>query len=116
MNANERKYDDKYEAQNDATGGDVPSGVPKDDSYVTRGSQRQVQVQRDDAPVEDPIGDPKIANSDRTLERDDREAIDRSNVLEGRTRGATKKPGTYVEPGDEEGLPGPHDGSSATRK
>lgn len=67
MNANERKYDRKYEAQNDATGGDVPSGVPKDDSYVTHGGQGQVPVQSDDAPVEDPIGDPKIANSDQML-------------------------------------------------
>jgi hypothetical protein len=67
MNANERKYDDKYEAQNDATGGDVPSGVPKDDSYVTRRGQGQGVVQSDDAPVEDVIGDPKIANSDEAL-------------------------------------------------
>jgi hypothetical protein len=35
-------------------------------------------------------------------ERDDREAIDKSNIVEGRTRGATKKAGTYAEPGDEE--------------
>lgn len=68
-----------------------------------------------------------------TVERDDREAIDKSNIVKGRTRGATKEPGTYVEPGDEEvsavvlyanvvrdvdsikGLPGPDDGTSAVR-
>jgi hypothetical protein len=64
MNANERNLDDEYEAQNDATSGDVPSGIPKDNSYVSGG---QIPVQSDDAPVEDPIGDPKKANSDAML-------------------------------------------------
>ena len=30
------------------------------------------------------------------------------------TRGAAKANGTYAEPGDEEGLPGPGDGTSST--
>ena len=49
------------------------------------------------------------------IERDDAEAIDESNIIGGgRTRGA-KPSGTYREPGDEEGLPGPEDGTSSTR-
>jgi hypothetical protein len=37
--------------------------------------------------------------------KDDKEAIDQSNIISGgRTRGA-KPEGTYQEPGDEEGLP-----------
>lgn len=49
------------------------------------------------------------------IARDDRDAIDESNIVDGRTRGATKKAGTYAEPGDE-GLPGAEDGTSALRK
>lgn len=37
-------------------------------------------------------------------ERDDAEAIDESNILDDRTRGARPSQG-YKEPGDEEGLP-----------
>lgn len=37
--------------------------------------------------------------------RDDNEAIDQSNIIGERTRGAAKS-GGYREPGDEEGLPG----------
>jgi hypothetical protein len=44
--------------------------------------------------------------------RDDNEAIDQSNIIDGRTRGA-KPAGGYGEPGDEEGLPGPDDGTSS---
>jgi Histone chaperone domain CHZ len=45
--------------------------------------------------------------------KDDNEAIDQSNIIEGRTRGA-KPSGGYTEPGDEEGLPGRGDsGASA---
>lgn len=43
--------------------------------------------------------------------RDDKDAIDQSNIIEDRTRGATAKQGTYREPGDEEGLGG-NDGRS----
>ena len=45
--------------------------------------------------------------------RDDNEAIDQSNIIGERTRGA-KPSGGYREPGDEEGLPGPEDGTSST--
>ena len=58
-------------------------------------------------------------NSKRLIlvaERDEKEAIDKSNILKGdRTRHATKPAGTYREPGDEEGLPGPDDGTSNVR-
>lgn len=43
--------------------------------------------------------------------------IDQTNILESRTRGAAKDQGSYTEPGDEEGLPGPdEDGTSRGRQ
>ncbi|KAI9791305.1 MAG: hypothetical protein M1816_004086 [Peltula sp. TS41687] len=95
--------DDKYEAQNDATGGNVPSGDLKDDTYVeTKGP---IPVQRDDAPVEDPI-DPKAADSNAQLERDEKEAIDKSNIIKGdRTRHAKPQGPGYSEGPDEDDLP-----------
>lgn len=51
-----------------------------------------------------------IAN--HSTEADDKDAIDKGNVLKERTRGAAKSSGTYQEPGDEEGLPGAEDGTS----
>ena len=56
--------DDSYEAQNDRTGGDIPSGDVKSDDYVE--SKGPIPVQKDDAPVEDPI-DPNTADSDQQL-------------------------------------------------
>ncbi|KAK6335430.1 hypothetical protein TWF696_002207 [Orbilia brochopaga] len=56
--------------------------------------------------------DPNTADSDEQLVRDDEEAIDESNIIDSRTRGA-KPRNTYREPGDEEGLPGPDDGTSS---
>lgn len=44
------------------------------------------------------------------IERDEKDAMDQSNIVEGRTRGAAKE--SYTEPGDEEGLPGPDNGTS----
>lgn len=144
--------DDQYEQQNDVVTGDVPAGDSKDDGYVSRtGQKTHIPVQKDSDPVEDPI-DPANADSDQTLgktiirsslfmysqtetEADDKNAIDQSNVINERTRGAAKQSGTYTEPGDEEvrtrylrlhaesmrlisrqGLPGPDDGTSAIRK
>ncbi|KAL8706052.1 MAG: hypothetical protein Q9201_000874 [Fulgogasparrea decipioides] len=102
--------DDQYEQQNDVTGGNVPSGTKVDNDYVSRTGQSQIPVQKDEAPVEDPIN-PATADSDQTLAQDDAEAIDQSNVVGNRTRKA-KPAGSYTEPGDEEGLPGPEDGTS----
>lgn len=48
--------------------------------------------------------------------RGENEAIDQFNIIEGRTRGATKKASTYAELDDEEGLSGPSDGISAVRR
>ncbi|KAL8972653.1 MAG: hypothetical protein Q9183_000431 [Haloplaca sp. 2 TL-2023] len=84
--------DDQYEQQNDVTGGDVPSGTKLDNDYASRSGQYQVPVQKDEAP-------------------DDADAIDKSNIVGGRTRGAAPT-GGYSEPGDEEGLPGADDGTS----
>ena len=55
------------------------------------------------------------ARSDANIVRDDNEAINESNIVDGRTRGA-KPAGGYREPGDEEGLPGPEDGTSSGRQ
>ena len=52
-------------------------------------------------------------NSDEQLAKDDAEAINTDNIIDSRTRGA-KAAGGYAEPGDEEGLPGPEDGTSST--
>ncbi|KAL8769996.1 MAG: hypothetical protein Q9209_004243 [Squamulea sp. 1 TL-2023] len=103
--------DDQYEQQNDVTSGDVPSGVKIDNDYASRTGQSEIPVQKDEAPIEDPI-DPATADSDQALAQDDKDAIDQSNIIGGRTRGA-KPSGGYTEPGDEEGLPGPEDGTSA---
>ncbi|EON64891.1 hypothetical protein W97_04125 [Coniosporium apollinis CBS 100218] len=94
---------------------DVPTGEVADNDYASRSGQSgPIPVQKDSAPVEDPI-DPAKADTDEQLAQDDKEAIDQSNIVEGRTRGATKPAGTYQEPGDEEGLPGPDDGTSNVR-
>ena len=74
--------DDQYEQQNDVMGGDVPAGNPTDNDYTSRSGnlrvsnlrdhanaiigQYQIPVQKDTAPVEDPI-DPATADSDATL-------------------------------------------------
>ncbi|KAI9661132.1 MAG: hypothetical protein M1821_009459 [Bathelium mastoideum] len=108
--------DDQYEQVNDQVSGDVPSGDVTDPTYTSRTGQKTgpVPVQKDSDAVEDPI-DPASADSDEALARDDKDAIDQSNIIGSRTRGAAKGAGTYAEPGDEEGLPGAEDGTSATR-
>ena len=50
-----------------------------------------------------------MQNTNGCTARDDSDAIDQTNIIEERTRGAVK---SYTEPGDEEGLPGPEDGTS----
>ncbi|MCJ1396859.1 hypothetical protein MMC11_000049 [Xylographa trunciseda] len=102
--------DDQYEQSNDAVTSGVPAGDSKDNDYVSRTGQSTIPVQKDEAPVEDPI-DPATADSDETLARDDADAIDQSNIIGSRTRGA-KPSGGYTEPGDEERLPA-DDGTSS---
>lgn len=58
--------DDQYEQQNDSVKGDVPAGDAKDNDYASRSGQYQIPVQKDEAPVNDPI-DPATADSDETL-------------------------------------------------
>ncbi|KAI1641345.1 hypothetical protein F4809DRAFT_636632 [Biscogniauxia mediterranea] len=92
-----------------------PSGEVADDSYVSRPGHKdeQVPVVSDQDRVEDPIDGAK-ADSDEQLARDDRDAIDKSNILgPRRTRGAGPAEGAYREPGDEEGLPPAEDGTSS---
>ncbi|KAK7900276.1 hypothetical protein LTR67_004022 [Exophiala xenobiotica] len=112
--SNYRAADDKYEAQNDDKFD--PSGDLNDSSYVRPGDST-VPVQKDSAPVEDPMQAPK-SNSDAQLEQDEREAIDRGNVVKGRTRHA-KPTGSYSEGPDEDQLPkevaSGVDGTSSTR-
>ncbi|KAF2828489.1 hypothetical protein CC86DRAFT_437794 [Ophiobolus disseminans] len=90
-----------------------------DDDYKSRTGQSEIPVQSDGAAIEateyDDGGD-----SDKQLERDEKDAIDSSNIIEERTRGATKEAGTYTEPSDEEGLnevtSGGQDGTSSGRQ
>ena len=58
--------DDAYEQQNDAPVSGAPAGDSKDNDYVSRTGQYQIPVQKDEAPVHDPI-DPATADSDQTL-------------------------------------------------
>ncbi|KAJ5911839.1 uncharacterized protein N7473_001142 [Penicillium subrubescens] len=73
------------------------------DDYVT--NDQDIPVQDDIQDVEDPI-DEGMANSDQQLANDEKEAIDRSNIINERTRHA--KPQTdngYNEGPSEEELP-----------
>ncbi|KAI8626724.1 hypothetical protein F5Y19DRAFT_478209 [Xylariaceae sp. FL1651] len=92
---------------------EAPSGTVADDSYVSRPGHKneQLPVVSDQDRVEDPI-DANTVDSDEQLARDDTEAIDTSNIVDERTRGAKPRSG-YREPGDEEGLP-ENDGTSST--
>ncbi|KAJ6139468.1 hypothetical protein N7471_005954, partial [Penicillium samsonianum] len=105
-NPAERVAEDNYEAEND------PSPVTEDfteDSYAheTNPNLRdKVPVQRDNESYEDPM-QPPYSNSNQQLEEDEKEAINKSNVLKGdRLRHA--KPRTsnkYNEGPDENDLP-----------
>ncbi|KAK0389049.1 hypothetical protein NLU13_2625 [Sarocladium strictum] len=92
---------------------DAPSGDVRDDSYVSRQGNKDepLPVQSDGDRVEDPI-DENVADTDEQLERDDKDAIDESNIIDERTRHA-KPTESYREPGDDEGLPS-DDGTSST--
>ncbi|EHK44806.1 uncharacterized protein TrAtP1_002954 [Trichoderma atroviride] len=69
----------------------------QDDSYASQ-MKEPVPVQSDNKDIEDPV-DASFADSDQQLAQDDKEAIDESNIMDDRTRGA-KPMGTYQEPGD----------------
>ncbi|GKZ63443.1 hypothetical protein AnigIFM60653_004050 [Aspergillus niger] len=119
-NRYEREAEDLYEDENDPS---PVSGTFHDNSYAheTQSSLRnQVPVARDQAPYEDPV-QPPYSNTDQQLAQDEDEAIDQSNVIPGRTRGA--KPQTrnqYSEGPDEDDLPDEvlygNVGTSSTRR
>ncbi|OTA59747.1 hypothetical protein K449DRAFT_436006 [Hypoxylon sp. EC38] len=81
---------------------DAPEGQVSDESYAAeaRKDNAGIPVLKDDDNVEDPIN-PKEADSNKQLERDEAEAIDKTNVLKERTRGANPG-GAYTEPTDED--------------
>ncbi|KAI6082474.1 hypothetical protein F4821DRAFT_246996 [Hypoxylon rubiginosum] len=96
---------------------EAPSGAVADDSYVSRPGHKneEVPVQSDREVVEDPI-DENVADSDLQLGRDEKDAIDTSNIIDDRTRHAKPVTGTYRQPGDDEGLPDDDGTSSADVK
>ncbi|KAI1323546.1 hypothetical protein F5Y16DRAFT_383496 [Xylariaceae sp. FL0255] len=95
---------------------EAPSGDVRDDSYVSRSGTKHepIGVVSDQERIEDPIDDRK-ADTDEQLVKDDNDAIDESNIIDERTRGAAPQQG-YREPGDEEGLPSDDGTSSADVK
>ncbi|KAK5071231.1 hypothetical protein LTS08_000130 [Lithohypha guttulata] len=83
-----------------------------DNDYKSRTGQSTIPVVGDGSADAGGYTDSKTADSDAQLQKDEKDAIDSSNIIDSRTRGATKKAGTYQEPGDTEGLP-ENDGTSA---
>lgn len=57
--------DDQYEQQNDFSS-EGPAGDKMDNDYASRTGQSHIPVQKDDAPIDDPI-DPETADSDEQL-------------------------------------------------
>lgn len=125
MSAPNDEYQDTGNVRSErGTGADTSQN-----DYASRTGQSHIPVQSDEASVEEGgYADPAKADSDQQLrtsdqdqcrhmlilftEADEKDAIDQSNIINERTRGAAKPSGTYREPGDEEGLPGPEDGTS----
>ncbi|KAE8381178.1 hypothetical protein BDV26DRAFT_255876 [Aspergillus bertholletiae] len=96
-NPYEREAEDAYEAQND------PSPISSDfsdNSYANKpgyGLKDQIPVQSDQYGFEDPV-QPPYSNSDQQLAQDEREAVDRSNILRGdRLRHAKPQAQGYKE-------------------
>ncbi|KAH3980799.1 hypothetical protein HBH70_064200 [Parastagonospora nodorum] len=96
---------------------DIPSGTVADDDYKSRTGQSEIPVQSDSAAIEATEYD-NGGDSEQQLEKDENEAIDKTNILDERTRGATKKAGTYTEPGDDvdDLTAGGQDGTSSGRQ
>ncbi|KAJ4385586.1 hypothetical protein N0V93_010015 [Gnomoniopsis smithogilvyi] len=80
----------------------MSESVGNEESYVTK--EDQVPVLDDNDNIEDGV-DEATADTDAQLERDDNEAIDKSNIVKDRTRHAKPEGGSYKEPGDTEGIP-----------
>ncbi|KAK3673004.1 hypothetical protein LTR78_007115 [Recurvomyces mirabilis] len=96
-----------------ASNNEVPVGLDGDNDYTSRTGQKQapIPVQKDEDSIESGVN-PATEDSDAQLEKDDKDAINKDNIVDARTRGAAKSKGAYTDPGDEEGLPGPNDGTS----
>ncbi|KAI0553481.1 hypothetical protein F4679DRAFT_580703 [Xylaria curta] len=81
---------------------EAPTGAVNDNSYVNRrGDNGPIDVVKDEAQIEDPVT-AQDADSDQQLEKDDKDAIDESNIIKSRLRGNEPKPGAMAEPTDEE--------------
>lgn len=108
---------------------DPSSNNPSED-YASRPGQKdkdEIPVAKDENVEEGGYEDAETADSDAQLgtliyiprhsqcrckgiltsstEKDDKDAIDKDNIVEGKTRGAAKGKGGYREPGDDEGIP-----------
>lgn len=86
------------------------------DDYISRTGQKNgpIPVQSDTQGADaGGYTDPAQADSDKQLQADEKDAIDQSNVIGERTRGAAKN---YQEPGDTEGLGAAADGSDGTSR
>ncbi|KAK4184359.1 hypothetical protein QBC35DRAFT_525564 [Podospora australis] len=80
---------------------DAPEGIVDDPSYKTgKNDEASVPVVDDTEPLPEAYQDGE-ADSDKQLERDEKEALDQDNVIKERTRHA-KPTGTYQEPSDEQ--------------
>ncbi|RJE20086.1 hypothetical protein PHISCL_07581 [Aspergillus sclerotialis] len=101
-NLAEREAEDVYERQNDPS--PVSGSVP-DNSYAS-GTGR-IPVQKDDEAMEESPMQPPFSNTDQQLAQDEREAVDRSNILDSdRLRHAQPQTSTgYDEGPTEEDLP-----------
>ncbi|KAL9128259.1 MAG: hypothetical protein Q9217_003021 [Psora testacea] len=129
-----REAEDRYEAENDNKT-DITGDI-NDSSYAHPETKGHIPVQSDTAPVEDPI-DVSISNTDEQLglwslaplycvsflyfnhsaAQDEKDAIDKSNIIGSRTRGAKPTATGYSEGPDEDDLPqeAMESGRSSTR-
>ncbi|RDL34997.1 uncharacterized protein BP5553_06928 [Venustampulla echinocandica] len=92
----------------------LQGNVTTNNDYVNpRQGGEPVPIIKDETEVDHPRERNK-PNSSARLQDDDTEAINKGNILKGRTRHATKRSGTYTGPGDNEGIPDDN-GRSSTR-
>lgn len=83
---------------------DAPVGVPVDNDYAkttsTTDASGPIPVSKDSDAVETGVN-PATEDSDEQLAKDDADAIDSSNIIDSKTRGA-KPTGSYSEGPDED--------------
>ncbi|KAI6913150.1 hypothetical protein KC318_g10153 [Hortaea werneckii] len=99
----DRAQDDIEAQQNDASVRDAPDGLAFDNDYTSRVGQKQapIPVQSDADAVADNNPDVDDPDSDKALQQDEAAAIDKSNIMNNRTRGG-RTAGNLREPSDEE--------------